>query len=353
MPLESLIELVETLRKRIGGHRAALSGNEMLTRYALVDPLLCELGWDTADPAIVIPEDTSGLGRGRPDYVLQNNGQPAMVIEAKRLGSGLQNGARQAIDYAMDANRQARYFAITDGQHWEIYDTNRPASDMSAISFDLMAASSAEVCLNVLSLWQPNVEAANVSAAQRPIVGLEAVTARPDVATRAREDSVALPAQMTTEAPTHMPQPVTQPQAIREHHIQPPYAPTRDANEWITLTELTPQPYSKPAEIVFPDGSKIAIQTWRSVPIEATRWLIKNGFLRPAHCPIKYSERAKRYILAVSPYHPNGNAFTAPEQVETLYVDTHYSGRNLVGIARTIIQQTGQDTAQFKVRLSS
>ena len=56
MPLESLLELVETLRKRIGGHRAALSGNEMLTRYALVDPLLCVLGWDTADPAIVIPE---------------------------------------------------------------------------------------------------------------------------------------------------------------------------------------------------------------------------------------------------------------------------------------------------------
>ena len=56
MPLDALLELVETLRQRIVEHKAALSQSEALTRYALIDPLLRELGWDTDDPNLVIPE---------------------------------------------------------------------------------------------------------------------------------------------------------------------------------------------------------------------------------------------------------------------------------------------------------
>ena len=170
---DNLLSLVQTLRERISEHRSTLNRNEMLTRYALVDPLLRELGWDTGDPAIVVPEDTSGQGRA--DYVLRTNGQPVMVIEAKSLGSSLQSGARQAVDYAMDANRQARYFTITDGQNWDIYDTNRPANNMRVSSFDVMSASPAEACLKAMTLWRPAVEHGSVMTAETPIVGQEAV----------------------------------------------------------------------------------------------------------------------------------------------------------------------------------
>ena len=84
MALESLLQLLETLSQRIDKHGAALKQSETLTRYALVDPLLRELGWDTADPTMVVPED--GSGNGRADYLLQADGKPCMVIEAKRLG---------------------------------------------------------------------------------------------------------------------------------------------------------------------------------------------------------------------------------------------------------------------------
>ena len=56
MPLESLLELVETLGDRIDRHGPALKQSEALTRYALIDPLLRELGWDTSDPWMVMPE---------------------------------------------------------------------------------------------------------------------------------------------------------------------------------------------------------------------------------------------------------------------------------------------------------
>ncbi len=51
MVLESLSDLVETLRARITAHARPLMKSEALTRYALIDPLLRELGWNTEDPA--------------------------------------------------------------------------------------------------------------------------------------------------------------------------------------------------------------------------------------------------------------------------------------------------------------
>ena len=84
MPLESLLELVETLRERIESHRAILSQSEALTRYALIDPLLRELGWDTSDPAMVVPEYSSGTGSA--DYALLQQWQACNDGRGKETG---------------------------------------------------------------------------------------------------------------------------------------------------------------------------------------------------------------------------------------------------------------------------
>jgi len=52
MPLENLIQLIETLQQRIQQHGDALRQSAMLTRYVLVDPLLRGLDWDT----VIFPE---------------------------------------------------------------------------------------------------------------------------------------------------------------------------------------------------------------------------------------------------------------------------------------------------------
>lgn len=74
MPFESLLKLVETLRKRIDEHGATLRQSETMTRYALVDPLLRELGLDTGNPDLVVPEYKAGSGSA--DYALLVNGTP-------------------------------------------------------------------------------------------------------------------------------------------------------------------------------------------------------------------------------------------------------------------------------------
>jgi predicted type IV restriction endonuclease len=54
--VRELLEAIERVRERIERHGSKLSQNEMLTRYALVDPILRALGWDTEDPEQVVPE---------------------------------------------------------------------------------------------------------------------------------------------------------------------------------------------------------------------------------------------------------------------------------------------------------
>ena len=64
MLLEELLSVVETLRGRIAAHGPALRQSEALTRYALIDPLLRGLSWDTADPSQVVVEYRSESGSG-------------------------------------------------------------------------------------------------------------------------------------------------------------------------------------------------------------------------------------------------------------------------------------------------
>ena len=52
MLLESLLECVNEIRHRIDAHGDALSKSEVQSRYALIEPLLRELGWDTQEPGI-------------------------------------------------------------------------------------------------------------------------------------------------------------------------------------------------------------------------------------------------------------------------------------------------------------
>ena len=115
MPLESLLQLVETLRERIDSHRDALRQSEALTRYALIDPLLREMGWDTEDPGMVVPEYRSGSGSA--DYALIGNGRLVMMVEAKKLGTPLRDQVlAQGINYCL--MERTSHFAVTDGSNF-------------------------------------------------------------------------------------------------------------------------------------------------------------------------------------------------------------------------------------------
>lgn len=321
MSLENLLILIEKLRERIDSHGDALRQSEALTRYALIDPLLRELGWDTEDPDMVVPEYSSG--GGRVDYALLADSKPLMMVEAKRLGMSLGDGRKQALEYAMDeTDIKARYFSVTDGACWTIYDTNKPANDMLAASFDLNEKSVAGACLKALALWRPSVIAGQIAVGETPVIGL----------------------------PDDQPG-TTQPRPAEETTVQLT-PPDLDEEGWQMLSEFNPQTGDpKPTEILFPDNSKASISAWKTLMIEVARWLINNNILDKSHCPIKYSDQSKRYIVSDTPFHLDGQSFRGGEKVESLHIDTKYNSPDQVKNVQTIIRHVNQDPAQFKVRL--
>ena len=328
MDLERLLDLIATLSERIEEHGSTLRQSEALTRTALVDPLLRQLGWDTADLSIVIHEYKSS--RGSADYALLSNNKPAMIIEAKKLDTRLHNAVRQAINYC--TLEGIDYFAVTDGRHWEIYETHRRGdlNEKRITEFDI-GQEPAIACLQALALWRRSVQAGHVSTGQTPIT--ESVQSSADTFDPQ-------PTLLTPEfAPPAVPEPVTQ-------TLVNPF----DTDEWIPLSELNVQPGDKPEAVLFPDESQVIIGNWATVVAEITRWLLNNNILNDTLCPIQYGDR---YLLAVDPVHPNGEQFSRSRLVSTLYVYTGSRNRSHVRNAKIIINHVGQNPSQFKVRLSS
>ncbi len=85
--MDRLFDLVKEIRERINKYEDKLRESEALTRYVLIDPILRALDWDTENPEIVVPEERQDSGT--PDYVLYQNGRKLIAVEAKRLGSKL------------------------------------------------------------------------------------------------------------------------------------------------------------------------------------------------------------------------------------------------------------------------
>lgn len=321
MPLESLLELVKTLSDRIDKHGAALRQSEALTRYTLIDPLLHELGWDTANPDMVIPEYRVPNNQIA-DYVLQDNGHPVMVVESKKLDEPLQSGKAldQGILYC--AHTGSKHFVLTDGRLWEIYEASNTTP---LIRFDVKD-DPAQACLNALALWQPSVMAGQVSVGRTPVV-------------KPTEESQVQQSQATYDA-----QPIVSSVPVLSH---------TNEEDWQPLSIFRPgKGSSPPTEILFPDNRRESIKNWAQIPVEVVRWLTNMNLLGAADCPITgNSPRSFRHMVHTRAVHSNGDQFTSPTEVNGLYVERHDNRVALRNKTVTIIEHVGQDPSQFKVRL--
>ena len=54
--MRSLLEVLKEVREKIHNFQDELRQNEALTRYAIIDLVLRELGWNLENPKLVRPE---------------------------------------------------------------------------------------------------------------------------------------------------------------------------------------------------------------------------------------------------------------------------------------------------------
>ena len=176
---------------------------------------------------------------------------------------------------------------VTDGRHWEIYDTYKPSprDERPIVQFDLKNASATEVCKRASMMLQRR----NV---------------------------------------------------LKKYNWQP-------------ISELTPQPNSRPVRVRFPDSLVIPVESWRSLLVEVAGWLIKGKHLKKRHRHILCKPNGRtHYAVSTEPVHSSGKPFASPVPIRSFYVEAN-GGSEYISIAcRTIIEHVGQNPARFKVWFS-
>ena len=315
--LRSLLDELAVLQVRITTHSFELRKSETLTRYALIDPLLRALDWDTADPSQVSPEYPATGGRA--DYaLLATDGKPVILVEAKKLGKPLESAATQGINYTLQ--KGVLYFAVTDGQRWDVYETHKPVplTDKRILSFDL-AQSIAESCRNALAIWRPAVLEGSLQPV--PVLNERSQT------NSGGDRDVPSPAPSTATFDGYMSLPAAMAKLKNEtgHHVQ---------------------------RVCLPDNTVVEIEFWWQVLREAVRWLARDGRLKEHMCPIG-KPGARSCTVNTKPAHPSGKAFVNPGQVGSFYFSRHASAFDLLRRTAFVMRSVGADPARIQLSLHS
>ena len=345
MVLEELHELIETLQLRIDVHGPALQQSEALTRYALIDPLLRGLGWDTGDPSQVLVEFRSQNGAA--DYALLGaSGQPHVIVEAKKLGTQLQAAVGQVINYCIHDGFE--YFAVTDGQHWELYETNRPGplADRMAMQLNLMDEA-ADTCLRSLSLWRRSMESGQIRSGSRPIVEVTTTPFMEPEDAEATPSSEAKPIRASGQSAPRRKRPVID-RAVGFRPL------TEDHQQWTPLSTLDPGTGNKPAAIRLPTGQIETVSSWKDLGVTIPQWLCSNDQLHAHHLPVRASG-GRRTIAASSHFGSDGKKlFVKSKELNAsfpIHVEINMSARDMVASAKRIISHVGLNPGDFAVRL--
>ncbi len=317
MWLDELADLVRTLRARAENHAESLRQNETRTRYALIDPLLEAMGWDANDPALVTPEFTTG--EGRPDYALLSDrpgGVPLAFVEAKKLGTPLQDRLGQVITYCNE--KGVKYCVVTDGVEWGAYDVFKPVPnpDKLITRFSLKMPEH-EAVIKMLWLWRKNF--------------LSGVPVAPEI------------------TPNSSP---TEPESVSVATHSQAVGPSNLAG-WVPLSQLqVVGSFQKPpARIRFPDRAEASVSRWYELQIRAVEWLVRTRRLEASKCPIT-TERGT-HLVHTSPTRRDGSSFVQPKQVEGLWIDLSYSAVDHVSQAQKILLRLGTDPATVSIELAA
>lgn len=311
MLLDELVSMIETLQRRIREHGPRLRENETRTRMALIDPLLQTLGWDTADPGMVIPE--YNVSRQSADYaLLGHDGKPAATVEAKKLGESLETHKMQMLNYSNASG--VAYAGLTDGNHWELYEVFKrgPLEERQILKVSIADRPSHESALRLLLLWRPNLGSGQPVPASKPV-------------------STAVPMERT-------PSPDVTKRAAEIARIPPP-------SGWVALSSYDPQPgTTSPSSIRFSDGSERAIKNWKNLLAVTIGWLYESHLLTEKNAPVS--------IVNTSPENSRGTRFRRPTRVDgtPFLFEANASGKMLMKKTQELLKHCGQNLGDIFVR---
>jgi hypothetical protein len=298
------IELIKMLREKIANYKDEFSKNEALVRYALIDPFLRALGWDTEDPEQVKPEYSTDAGR--PDYALfiHNKKSPRAFIGAKKLGKN--EDLQQHISYCVSEG--VKFFIATDGNHWELYDTYRETRlpEKKITEWDITDDNESRVAIKSISI--ANLESFGVIPSE-PIFTSSVGN------TKAEESSA------------------------KEVEIKSPDSHNRrkgGANGPL-----------RPVSVSI-NGEVFNVTKSNQILIKTAEWLISKGKITKS---TSIPSGPDRWLINAQKIHKDGDQFANPHELSNgLYLETNYSSQRIEQLAKSLMKHFGYSEDSIEVR---
>ena len=338
MLLEPLVSTIETIKERIDVHGPSLRASETRTRMALIDPLLQALGWDTSDPAMVLPEyDVSGR---KADYaLLDGRGRPSATLEAKKLGEPLAPHRMQMLNYSNASD--VEYAGLTDGDKWELYEvfSRGQLEDRRVLDLSIAETPAPEAALKLLLLWRANLSSGQPVAANAPVIITQEQVVEAPVTT--------LPITQSTQSVP-----------LVEESTGPDLA--ADASNWKPLSAINyKQGDNRPVGIRFSGSDPKPIKNWVDTWFEVCEWLAFSGKLSGKDCPVPSPSGVQgvRVLVNTTAVHPpskkypDGNDFSQTKETSTgLSVEINYNPQNSLRNAKYLLSRFGVETETVELR---
>lgn len=125
-----IVDRVRDLQDRVS-KQAPHAQTEEATKLALINPFIREvLGYNTADLSEVVPEYIADVGAKKGekvDYAIMRDGQPLILIEAKKASTSLQEQEPTQLYRYFTATPSARFGIYTNGVRYLFYsDLDNP-----------------------------------------------------------------------------------------------------------------------------------------------------------------------------------------------------------------------------------
>lgn len=281
MVLDNLQSAIEKLQKTIEAHHGYLAGNETRTRQLLIDPLLRKLGWNVLNPNIVQLEyglkREYGVKPKYADYALMPKGKPVAVIEAKKLGTDLDDRIMQVLNYANVGGFP--YTILTDGDKWEMYKVFEQAKleDRLLMKLELSQQSAHKNAKQALAMRKPNL------ASKKPVF-------KPPKRTMNR----------SSVKPNKLPKPQPSDDSPKNDNERYPFASEEKFYPCDT----------EPAWLKIDGRPRKPVKFWKDVIHEVVTWLIDERKLTDQHCPILVGKGVKwTFIDRKGRSNPDGTRF--------------------------------------------
>lgn len=349
---DALKKVIKEVRTRITKH-AGQNVNEAATKLACINPMLCALGWDVANPDEVAPEYCGKPGDNPVDYGLMTDEQAVAFVEAKRLQENVKQRKHvtQAVSYAGVCG--VTWCVLTNGDEYRIYKSDLPV-DAEEKLFRAVKLSDGEASDDIIATLRLLSRESLLSGE------IDRVWRENHVDARVRETVERLFAEGDAQLAKIISNELDD---LRSAEIQDAL---KRATVEVTLGERVAPPGPKvllgPPEEPKANGpigmtlagEKFTCKYVYEIFTKTADWLVKQGKLSASDCPVElteyYNVGTKHCNINSEPVHSGGKPFKRASQITGgLYVEANISGAKAERFARLLLERCGMKREDLEV----